>query len=487
MSANNPSEEVQPLSREEWVQKMREEGGKGNLVRKEMIRLGFWTEKTLTEEEYQKKRELDQEYQELSQQLEKFQQENAKLEDVKTLVRQARAKRIKESKERRAKRKAEREEALAQRQRKWQEYRDTHILHVGENVSSHLEDQEYEEEKLISQQLPILRGSLHLAEEMGVSLSRLKWLTYHRKTATISHYHRFTIPKKSGGKREISSPKSELRQAQSWIKQEILDHLKVHSQAYGFVPSKSTVDNALPHVGKQVVVKLDLQDFFPSITFPRVRGLFRSFGYSGEVSTVLALLCTEPPHREIEFQGKKYYISIEERQLPQGACTSPAITNLLCLRLDERLAQLASKRGFTYSRYADDLTFSCSGDSEQQIGKMLGTIRKIVQAEGFQVNEKKTRVLRSSGRQRVTGVVVNEKPSLDRKRLRNFRALLHNVEKKGLDAENRENHPNFWQYILGNASYIQMVRPDLKEEISQKLAKIAEKYGQNYSLQSVNK
>lgn len=474
------TEEVRPLTREEWISRLREEG-RESLVRSEMLRLGFWKEKVLTEEEQEEKRKLDQEYEELSQELKKLKEEHAKLEDVKKLIREARAKRIEESKKRRAERKLEREKALAKRREEWTAYREKNVIHLGKGVSHLLEDKKMDEEKLMSLGLPLIRSSSQLADEIGISLSKLKWLTYHRKTTTLVHYHRFTIPKKSGGEREISAPKGLLRQAQTWVKSEILDRLEVHPNAIGFVKEKSTVDNAKPHVGKQVVIKMDLKDFFPTIHFCRVRGLFQSFGYSGEIATILALLCTEPPRQEVEYKNKVYYIAMEERQLPQGACTSPAITNLICRRLDHRLCRLSEKLGFTYTRYADDLTFSSDNNDSKLMGHLMGMVRKVIKSEGFQVNEEKTRVLRASGRQRVTGIVVNDKLSIDRQSLRRFRALLHNVEKNGLEKENRQNRANFWQYIVGYASYIRMVRPDLGEKLEKKLIRISEKYGYPYT------
>nr|WP_237446546.1 reverse transcriptase family protein [Shimazuella alba] len=312
---------------------------------------------------------------------------------------------------------------------------------------------------------------------MGFTLSEIKWLTYHRNTATINHYTRFTIPKKNGGNREISAPKTKLRKAQTWVKANILDNLAVHDAAYGFVNGKSTVNNAKPHIGKDAVIKFDLKDFFPSISFVRVRGLFESFGYSRAISTLFALICTEPPRKEVEFDGKMYYVAMSDRQLPQGACTSPTITNLLCRRLDEKLTQLATDKGFTYTRYADDLTFSGKEESLNQLGSLMNNVRSIVAFEGFVVNEEKTRVLRAGRRQRVTGIVVNEKANLTRKDIRSFRALLHNVEQRGLDEENHKNHPHFWDYINGYVSYVQMVRPDIGQKFAAQVLRIAEKYG----------
>lgn len=466
------SGEQRPLTKGEWIAQMKEVG-REKLIKQEMIRLGFWVEKPLDSKEKEQIAQEEQERKQLQKELERLRRESERLPSIKEKLAEAREKRIEESKRRRAERKAQIERERAEAKKRWEQHLATHVVYAGEGVSAGLNNEEYDEDKLLKQGLPLIRSSLELAEKLGISLSRLKWLTYHRSAATLCHYARFTIPKKSGGLREISAPKPQLRQAQTWMKEAILDRIPLHHAAYGFVVGRSTVDNAKQHLKQNVVVKMDLEDFFPTIDFWRVRGVFQSFGYSEAISTLLALLTTEPPRTEIEFEGTSYYVSVGERQLPQGACTSPALTNIICRRLDQRLSRFAQKLGFVYTRYADDLTFS--GEKVEKIGYLMKKVRAIVESEGFRVNDQKTRVLRSSGRQRVTGIVVNEKPNLSRKELKNFRALLHNVEKNGLEKENRSNHPYFWEYIKGYVSYVRMVRPDLGAKFSEQLARIAQK------------
>lgn len=468
------SEEPKQLTKEEWRQKVMAEG-RDEVSRQEMIRLGFWKEKPITEVEQAQIEQEEAELKTLQAELNQLKRESNKLGNVDELLKEARKKRIEESQRRREKRKKERARREKDAKQRWKEYQTTHVVHAGEGVSADLQSVEYEESKLMSRNLPLLRSALELATELGISMSKLKWLTYHRGTATISHYTQFTIPKKSGGTREISAPKSDLRQVQTWIKEQILDQIEIDPRAFGFVKGRSTVAHASEHVGRAAVVKMDLADFFPSITFHRVKGLFRSFGYSGQISTLLALLCTEPPRQKVKFDGKYYYVAMDQRALPQGACTSPAITNILCRRLDTRLTKLAEEREFTYSRYADDLTFSCAEAGLTHIGSLLSKTASAIQFEGFQINAKKTRVLRASARQKVTGVVVNEKPNISRKDLRSFRAMLHNVEKNGIEQENRAGHPDFLGYLKGYASYVAMVRPDLRERLMEQIARIEAK------------
>jgi len=218
--------------------------------------------------------------------------------------------------------------------------------------------------------------------------------------------------------------------------------------------------NAQPHVGQDVVINTDIEDFFPSITFPRVLGIFKQLGYSPAVATLFALLCTESPRRVVQYNGKTLHVAAGPRSMPQGACTSPALTNIIARRLDARLGGLAEKLGWNFTRYADDCTFSASGPAGAQTGYLLARIRHITQDEGFHVNEKKTRILRPHTRQTVTGIVVNERLTLPRKTRRRLRAILHQAAKSGLEAQNREGHPNFPAWVDGMIAYVSMVHPE---------------------------
>jgi hypothetical protein len=219
------------------------------------------------------------------------------------------------------------------------------------------------------------------------------------------------------------------------------------------------VTNARPHVARKVVVNMDLKDFFPSISFQRVKGLIRKIGYSEQVATIIALLTTEPPRVPVELDGKTWHVALSQRQLPQGACTSPALTNLLCKRLDKRLAGIAKSLGFVYTRYADDLTFSGEGSGEGDVKVLLARARRCVEAEGFDENEDKTRVMRKGRCQEVTGVVVNAKPSVDRKEVKRLRAILHNCAKHGMQSQNRDKHPDFAAHLSGKVAWVKMVDP----------------------------
>ncbi|MFK7990704.1 MAG: reverse transcriptase family protein [Sandaracinaceae bacterium] len=331
------------------------------------------------------------------------------------------------------------------------------IVFLGRGVSGRLHDRRANIEALREAGLPLLATPADVAKALALPIPRLRWLAFHAEASEQSHYVQFEVPKRSGGVRLLSAPKAELRKAQRWILDELLSRVPLEAPAHGFVPGRSTVTNAAEHVGKKVVVNLDLENFFPSVTFPRVRGLFASLGYSPAAATVLALLTTEAPRREVRYDGKPYRVAVGPRGLPQGACTSPALSNLVTRKLDRRLAGLAKKHGWTYTRYADDLTFS--SDDTDGLGMMIARVRHVVTEEGFRINEKKGRVQRSGGRQEVTGIVVNEKLSVPRSELRRLRAILHNAKKTGLAGENRMGHPHFESYVTGMIAYVSMVDP----------------------------
>src|SRR5439155_14135007 len=140
-------------------------------------------------------------------------------------------------------------------------------------------------------------------------IPRLRWLAFHADASLVSHYVRFAVPKRSGGTRMLAAPKPQLAATQEWILVNILEKLPTHPAAHGFVAGRSTVSNATPHVDRDIVVNTDLRDFFPSITFHRVAGLFREIGYSPAAATIFALLCTDAPRRKVIYAGKTFFVA----------------------------------------------------------------------------------------------------------------------------------------------------------------------------------
>jgi RNA-directed DNA polymerase len=337
----------------------------------------------------------------------------------------------------------------------------TDIVYLGRGVSKFLGDRTSDLDALEAAGLPALSTPAELALAMGLSVPRLRWLAFHAEAATRVHYVEFEVPKKGGGTRRLSAPHRSLASAQRWILDRIVGLLPAEPEAHGFLPGRSILTNASGHAGKAVVVNMDLEGFFPSIHYRRVRSVFRRAGYSPAAATVLGLLCTECPRRKVVYDGTTYHVATAPRGLPQGACTSPGLSNQVARRLDRRLAGLAAKLGATYTRYADDLTFSGDESLDPKVGYLMARVRHLAEAEGFRVNEAKSRVLRRNAAQVVTGLVVNDRPGVPRDEVRRLRAILHRARLEGLDAQNREGHPNFRAWLRGKIAYVSMARPEV--------------------------
>ena len=227
-------------------------------------------------------------------------------------------------------------------------------------------------------------------------------------------YHEFNVPKRSGGTRRIAAPSPELKTLQRRILRRLLSRLKCHPAAQGFERGRSIVTNAVQHVGKAVVIRMDLRNFFGETASGRVAAFFRKIGWNKETSKLLMQLTTHAGG------------------LPQGAPTSPRLSNLLNYRMDARFDGLARKLRGTYTRYADDLTFSFDEDHAYSIDVVLWMSGRIVADEGYTIHgRRKMHVRRRHQQQRVTGLVVNEKVRLPRKTRRRLRAVAHRLNTTG--------------------------------------------------------
>lgn len=329
------------------------------------------------------------------------------------------------------------------------------VLFAGEGVSGHLDRTRSDAAALERRGLPVAHDAADLAALLGVDMRALRWLTYHRDVAAVTHYRQFQLPKASGGLRTISAPRPALRAVQQAIRAQVLARLAPTVHAQAFVKGRSTLTNARPHLRQGVLVKVDITDFFGAITFPRVRGLFESLGYSGMVATLLALLTTEARRVEADLDGRPAWVALGARALPQGAPTSPEITNQIARRLDARVGAYARKHGWTYTRYADDLALSHGDGARERVGALLGLVRQVLAGEGFELNRDKLVVVRRGRQQRVTGVVVNDVAGVPRATLRRFRAAVHRVSREGFT------DPAERARMLGYASYVKMVKPAL--------------------------
>lgn len=462
----------QNLSRQQIYDRIKA-SSKDSYILDEMKRLGFWQETStpsVPEQLIQREAVLQQELQELLAKDRKYGNQEA-------MLREMRKKRMNDAK---AKREITKQKSEQKRQDKadyWKNLQQQQIIYLGENVSKGLHKSDSDPEKLLQFSLPVFENVLDFSQKSGFGLSVIKYLAFHRSVSKKSHYHVFEIPKKSGGKRKISAPKPQLRHFQHWILENILNKIPVGEVVHGFTIKKSIVTNAESHLKKDIIINIDLQDFFPSISYKRVKGLFSKLGYSEQLSTIFALVCTQAHTEEVLLDDVKYFVHKGERFLPQGSPASPAISNIIAYKLDKRLQGLAAKYGFTYTRYADDLTFSAGQDNEQNINKLLYFVKQVISAEDFTIHPDKLHIMRRKHQQKVTGIVVNEKLNVERKKLRKFRALLHNIEVNGWQNQTWGKAFHLINAVEGYINFVNMVNPSKALVFKEKLKTIIAKHG----------
>lgn len=291
---------------------------------------------------------------------------------------------------------------------------------------------------LLLQDLPVIFDYIHLAGLLGLSPEFILRIV----NSPESFYREFEIPKRSGGKRKIISPYDSLKYVQRWILENILCKVKVSGCAHGFVFQRSIITNATYHLQGKNLLKIDLKDFFPSIPKSFVIRVFQILGYSYKVSVYLACICCY------------------DECLPQGAPTSPMLSNIISRHLDNRLKGLAKKSGNVYTRYADDIAFS--GDNIT-IG-FATTVKRIVEECGFQINENKVRLYNANGSKILTGLsLANGILKLPRNTRRKLEQELYYIKKYGLYAHiNHEKirNPRYLESMIGRLNFWLMVEPD---------------------------
>lgn len=307
-----------------------------------------------------------------------------------------------------------------------------------------------------------------LCDFLGITTAKLNFLLY--KLQPEERYVDRTIKKRNGDDRKLRCPIPALKKVQQVIAAELSKEYRPRSHVYGYVKGGSIVKNARRHVGQRWVARVDLKDFFPSVNFGRVRGVFRGhpFNFSEEVATILAQLVTD---------GK---------ELPQGAPTSPVLSNFVCRGLDNALKKMAKEHRCYYTRYADDLVFStnqkrlspqiCSPaitDGASVQANVGDGLRTVIVRQGFTVNDAKTRIFDRSSRQQVTGITVNEKVNVSREYVRGLRMVLHVWRKQKEEAaaawffanhykrnrpEWKRAAPDFRKVIRGRVEYLRQVK-----------------------------
>lgn len=262
-----------------------------------------------------------------------------------------------------------------------------------------------------------------LALSLDIKTGHLRRLLFEERD---QFYTEIDIPKKNGEPRKIFVPNDKILYLQKRVNEILIDSFNPHFRAFGFVKGRNTVQNAQLHLRKKYLLNIDLKDFFPSVSSGRVRSMFINyFKLNPEIASSLTNLCCHP-----------------SGFLPQGAPTSPTITNILCKTLDKNLFNFAQKTGHrvTYSRYADDITFSSNNPFDEKLVSIrnetivLGfELQEIIKKNGFQINDDKTRIQKNNQHQEVTGVIVNQKLNIDRRFIRKIRAMLFSIESNLMD------------------------------------------------------
>lgn len=326
-------------------------------------------------------------------------------------------------------------------------------------------------EKTVTQGLPVVFSLAHLA-----SLSRTLYVDLHEFVSRTGidrkdfPYKNFPIAKRTGGKRWISIPAPPLMAVQQWINQNILNRVVPHSAAFAYVPKRRLVQHAQRHCGADWLVKVDIKDFFSNISERQVFDVFMKLGYPKLLSFEMARICTRvTPKRQgarwVQSEGGHTipeYSSKYIGSLPQGAPTSPALSNLVCIDLDNELAALALSRSATYSRYADDLCFSLTTGSRLTAFDLKREISKVLWKHGFSDNPKKTRIIPPGARKVLTGLNVNaDVPTIPKEVRDQIRMHLHYAMKHGIPDHCKERGfrsvIGFKNHLLGLIGYVASV------------------------------
>ncbi len=307
-----------------------------------------------------------------------------------------------------------------------------------------------------------------LAEWLGLSLSELDWFADCKRwneseEECLRHYRLCWLAKSSGSYRLLEVPKPRLKAIQRKLLDGLIAHVPPHDAAHAFRAGRSLVGFTTPHAGQRLVLRLDLRDFFPSVPASRIHALFRRLGYPHAVARLLTGLCTHTVARD-EWPAlvpadaalrRRYAVP----HLPQGAPTSPALSNLCAWRLDIRLAGLATSAGAVYTRYADDLAFSGGRDFERGARRFQIQVMRIALEEGFEVNARKTRFMRPGVRQQLCGVVLNDRPNIRRDEFDRLKAILHNCIRHGPHTQDRAGMPDFRGHLFGRIAWVEHLNP----------------------------
>lgn len=265
-------------------------------------------------------------------------------------------------------------------------------------------------EKLNSNNVPIIYNLTHLSRLTGLKRNYIIQAAVSSKHSK-AYYRKFKVNKKKGGERIIHEPLPNLKRVQYWILQNILSGINVSPYAKAYILKRGLKQNIRFHRKQKKVLNVDIKDFFPSISPPQVEAIFNEVGYSRTLSKYLSKLC------------------LLDDSLPQGAPTSPAISNIVMKSFDEEVSKFVRNQNINYTRYADDITFS--GDFEERV--IIKYVEEVLAKYNFQLNKKKTKLMYDSQRQIVTGIIVNEKIQLPKDKRKKLRLILHYLKMNGID------------------------------------------------------
>lgn len=298
-------------------------------------------------------------------------------------------------------------------------------------------------ERLLNGNYPVIFDKVHIHKILQLS------------HISLDCYNDFGIRGKNGKVRIISAPSRPLKYRQRWILDNILSNIEVMSCCEGFTKGRSIVTNAKKHIGYAATLTVDIKDFFPSIKEEQVVKVFREIGYTQEVAVTLSSLCCH------------------EGCLPQGAPTSPYLSNIICKSLDREFMKFSEKNSLVYSRYADDITLSGNYD----LTSIIFNVKEIIRNHGFEINEKKTRLYTGKHRKIVTGIIVKENGlSVPREYKRKLRQEIYYCKKFGVEQHLKNTKAskvvNFKEFMYGKAYYIKMIEPRTGEKFLKQLDEI---------------
>jgi len=331
--------------------------------------------------------------------------------------------------------------------------------------------------KIQSIHKPVIFTLAHLATVSDTQYADLHKFVSRKKLGDEHHYRTFTIKKRSGGVRWICAPHPILKVVQSWIARNILSEGEIHVSATAYRSDSSIVDNASVHCDANWLLKLDISNFFDNISEKQVYSVFKGMNYSSLLSFELARLCTKitPGRKGTKWENNRRDYVVEEYLhqnigcLPQGAPTSPALSNIICRPLDEKLETLANLFDASYTRYADDFTFSFMDSSRNEILLFKKKVALELVKFGFELNNKKTRIIPPGARKLVTGLIVNgDKPTIPRELKDKIKADLYYCKKFGVvnhcEINEYKSIIGFANHIKGMISYIHSVDPVLAKK-----------------------